>query len=612
MDSYEQIRQRNIESNRKLLLSLNLAGPGSTPIIPKQSKPIPTVKRPTKTNARPSKPIDTESTGTNDTPTTNDAPNLNRRRSGRIQQIKERVKSTNIKDNDDSDYNSGDESSDDEEEEEENVKGHSKKRKAPSKARPSNSNNYNSIKRRRKGEPQRKARSLTSGRPNPKVFGHQIGVEVGDWWDARMSCSQAGVHAPPVSGIAGNETEGCWSVALSGGYEDDVDLGYAFTFTGAGGRALSGTAKNPKNLRTAPQTFDQEFTSLNAALRTSVQTKKPVRVIRGFKNHSPFAPEEGYRYDGLYVVERCWRELGQAGFQVCKFAFVRLPDQPKIPVKAGREAEAEQMYKDMGFVVDQLPASPEKRSVWTKTMANARVRAKPSEEVEPEEEDAAAMIDQNDQDVDENVTAVADDANKDVVGDVAPVADDANKDVVGDVAAVADDANKDVGVNVTAVTDDAEMDVRDHTLADPDDVEKEVAKAVMEEKGESKAVDTQTTDEQSITSALGSDDVSGTIPKEISDVANDAMMTEKSGELHLVNPQLMNDQSKPTDSQPADEHPITPALSSGNESRGTPEYLTNQGLVTPTLEGAPLEEPGTEKTRDSSDHMCTDIPEVST
>lgn len=162
---------------------------------------------------------------------------------------------------------------------------------------------------------------------------------------------QAGVHGPPVSGISGRETEGCFSVALSGGYEDDVDLGcapsppslsppsslltspplprsYAFTYTGSGGRDLSGTKSAPKNLRTAPQTFDQVFTRENRALQVSVETGEPVRVIRGFKNHSCFAPEEGYRYDGLYKVEKAWREKGQAGFLVCKVRSLPLPLSP--------------------------------------------------------------------------------------------------------------------------------------------------------------------------------------------------------------------------------------------------------------------------------------------
>jgi hypothetical protein len=43
----------------------------------------------------------------------------------------------------------------------------------------------------------------------------------------RMDCSKAAIHAPVVAGISGDQKKGAWSVALSGGYEDDVDAGYA-------------------------------------------------------------------------------------------------------------------------------------------------------------------------------------------------------------------------------------------------------------------------------------------------------------------------------------------------------------------------------------------------
>ena len=41
-------------------------------------------------------------------------------------------------------------------------------------------------------------------------------------------------NRPTVAGIHGSETEGCYSLALSGGYEDDIDMGDCFTYTGSG------------------------------------------------------------------------------------------------------------------------------------------------------------------------------------------------------------------------------------------------------------------------------------------------------------------------------------------------------------------------------------------
>ncbi|EIW69937.1 hypothetical protein TREMEDRAFT_30208 [Tremella mesenterica DSM 1558] len=157
-----------------------------------------------------------------------------------------------------------------------------------------------------------------------------------------MEASTDAVHAPTVAGISGNATVGAYSVALSGGYPDDVDLGEAFTYTGSGGRDLKGTKQNPKNLRTAPQTSDQTFeNSLNAALKRSAETKKPVRVIRGFKLQSPYAPTEGYRYDGLYTVEKAWMGTGLTnGLLVCRYAFKRVRGQDPLPV---RDLERERM-----------------------------------------------------------------------------------------------------------------------------------------------------------------------------------------------------------------------------------------------------------------------------
>ncbi|XP_033109775.1 E3 ubiquitin-protein ligase ORTHRUS 2-like [Anneissia japonica] len=167
--------------------------------------------------------------------------------------------------------------------------------------------------------------------PRENSFGVIPGVEVGTWWWSRMECSAAGIHRPTVAGIHGNEQEGCYSLALSGGYEDDVDLGDCFTYTGSGGRDLKGTKSNPKNLRTAPQSKDQTLTRVNLALSRNAENGRPVRVIRGYKLDSPFAPDDGYRYDGLYKVEKYWFTTGLSGFGVFKYALRRIEDQAPPP-----------------------------------------------------------------------------------------------------------------------------------------------------------------------------------------------------------------------------------------------------------------------------------------
>jgi E3 ubiquitin-protein ligase UHRF1 len=63
-------------------------------------------------------------------------------------------------------------------------------------------------------------------------FGPIPGVEVGMCWKFRMQASEEGVHRPPVAGIAGSAAVGAQSLVLAGGYEDDVDNGDEFYYTG--------------------------------------------------------------------------------------------------------------------------------------------------------------------------------------------------------------------------------------------------------------------------------------------------------------------------------------------------------------------------------------------
>ena len=154
-----------------------------------------------------------------------------------------------------------------------------------------------------------------------------------------------------VHGIAGSEEKGAYSIVLSGGYEDDVDLGEAFSYTGSGGRDLKGTSANPKNLRTAAQSCDQVWERDNLAMKISFEKGLPIRVLRGFfkksnkgghREPSPWAPVTGYRYDGLYRIEKCWQEPGLSGFLVCKFALKRVAGQlPMVNVSGEEEGGQE-------------------------------------------------------------------------------------------------------------------------------------------------------------------------------------------------------------------------------------------------------------------------------
>lgn len=179
-------------------------------------------------------------------------------------------------------------------------------------------------------------------------YGPIPGVPVGTSWKYRVQASEAGVHRPHVAGISGRSNDGSYSLVLSGGYEDDVDNGTEFTYTGSGGRDLSG------NKRTAEQSCDQKLTNMNRALALNCNAPindkdgatakdwragKPVRVVRNAKGrkHSKYAPEEGNRYDGIYKVVKYWPEKGMSGFLVWRY-MLRRDDEESAPwTKEGKE-----------------------------------------------------------------------------------------------------------------------------------------------------------------------------------------------------------------------------------------------------------------------------------
>lgn len=200
-------------------------------------------------------------------------------------------------------------------------------------------------------------------------FGPIPGIEVGMCWRFRIQLSESGVHRPPVSGIHGRDNEGAYSIVLSGGYEDDVDYGNEFTYTGSGGRDLSG------NKRTAVQSCDQTLTRENRALARNCavekisedggdagenwQKGKPVRVVRSYKmlKHFPkYAPKEGIRYDGIYKVVKYYPEEGLSGYRVWKY-LLRRDDPSPAPWESGAK-EYSIVYPD-GY----LEAEAEKKAL---------------------------------------------------------------------------------------------------------------------------------------------------------------------------------------------------------------------------------------------------------
>lgn len=142
------------------------------------------------------------------------------------------------------------------------------------------------------------------------MFGHIDDIKPGTIFVDRKELAAKGVHAPLMSGIWGAQ-DGAVSIVLSGGYEDDIDELDYILYTGHGGQDSPG----------GKQTSDQDFTKGgNKGLQLSCDYSLPVRVTRGHQIEN--GPSEGYRYDGLYYVQKYERLIGKRGFYICRFHLV--------------------------------------------------------------------------------------------------------------------------------------------------------------------------------------------------------------------------------------------------------------------------------------------------
>lgn len=169
-----------------------------------------------------------------------------------------------------------------------------------------------------------------------RIFGDIQGLYEGDSFRNRIELSQSGVHKPTQAGISGSQNEGADSIIVSGGYEDDEDYGDIIIYTGHGGRDVS----------TGKQVTNQELVRGNLALAESCKNGLPVRLIRGAHKNSNFAPEEGYRYDGLFRVEDYWKEKGRSDFIVWRFRLRKIEGDLKKQSKILQEEQTEYNSKN--------------------------------------------------------------------------------------------------------------------------------------------------------------------------------------------------------------------------------------------------------------------------
>ena len=113
------------------------------------------------------------------------------------------------------------------------------------------------------------------------IFGNPDGIKEGSSFSNRYELIEARLHRSTVKGIDGNGTYGAAAIVLSGGYEDDYDLGDEILYTGEGGNDPS----------SGKQIAHQSWNSPgNAGLFKSFKKDFPIRVIRGSKHISKDSP----------------------------------------------------------------------------------------------------------------------------------------------------------------------------------------------------------------------------------------------------------------------------------------------------------------------------------
>ncbi|XP_056687261.1 histone-lysine N-methyltransferase, H3 lysine-9 specific SUVH5 isoform X2 [Spinacia oleracea] len=163
-----------------------------------------------------------------------------------------------------------------------------------------------------------------------KRMGRVPGVEVGDLFNYRVELDIIGLHKPLQSGIDFFKLDDeliAISVVASGRYDNVVENSDVLIYVGQGGNVAGG----------CKQLEDQKLLGGNLALKNSIDKKNPVRVIRGFKERKTIRGKRvtipTYVYDGLYTVERCWKERGPHGKLIYKFELLRIPNQPELTWK---------------------------------------------------------------------------------------------------------------------------------------------------------------------------------------------------------------------------------------------------------------------------------------
>ncbi|EME82997.1 uncharacterized protein MYCFIDRAFT_215158 [Pseudocercospora fijiensis CIRAD86] len=162
----------------------------------------------------------------------------------------------------------------------------------------------------------------------------------GQWWPTQLTALRDGAHGSSQGGIYGETGQGAYSVIMSGGVDKagnkypDVDEGDHVQYCGTDN---DGPEKKPSDG--------------TQRLIESYRLKTPIRLIRSSNADPVYAPEEGFRYDGLYEITGVEHiDAADSKRQRHRFTLQRKPGQDPIrssgPAKRPTQQELDAYKKD--------------------------------------------------------------------------------------------------------------------------------------------------------------------------------------------------------------------------------------------------------------------------
>lgn len=154
-------------------------------------------------------------------------------------------------------------------------------------------------------------------------------------WPAQLCTMRDGAHGAAIAGISGRVGEGAFSVIIAGGNDasgqpyPNVDNGDEIHYCGTD--STNGIPSDGTN-----------------RLRESAENGKPVRVLRSHNLKNEYAPEIGFRYDGLYKIFGSeMMDPSDSKRQRFRFRMVRLPGQDPVVEVDRRSARRGRRSKRM-------------------------------------------------------------------------------------------------------------------------------------------------------------------------------------------------------------------------------------------------------------------------